>query len=166
MKRRLFRYLALGAVFGIFDFVYLGFLRELPADRLFGADALGRTLQFVVMFGLLNLGIWLIPAALAALYEARRSGSRAKAAAASLTVWVTGIVAYYLAYAAQLALGVPGREEVGLTQIGEPHFWANWASLLRYDVLGGMVEYMLIAVVGGAAIGLVSGAVYLRGKNR
>jgi hypothetical protein len=166
MKRRLFGYLALGALFGAFDFVYLGFLRALPADRLFGAGPLGRSLQLIVTFGVLNLGIWLIPAVPAALYEARRSGSRALAALASLLVWVAGIVAYYLAYGAQFALGVPGREEMALAQIGAPRFWANWGSLLRHDVLGGMIEYMLLAVVGGAVVGLVVGSLSMRRADR
>jgi hypothetical protein len=164
MMRCFAGYVALGALFGVFDFVYLGFLRELPAERLFGASAGGRALQLIVMFGVLNLGIWLIPAIPAALHEARRSGSRARATAASLVVWSAGIVAYYGTYGAAFALGVPGREEMALAQMGSAHFWSNWASLLRYDVLGGIIEYALVAVVGGALVGLAVSSIYIGRK--
>jgi hypothetical protein len=157
-------YIAAGALFGVFDYVYLGFLRELPAERFFGTSPAGRDLQTVVMFGVLNLGIWLIPAIPAALVEVRRSGARWRAAVASLTVWSAGIVGYYLAHGARFALGAPGREELALAHMGAMHFWANWASVLRYDVLGGMIEYGLLAVAGGALVGLAASSVYLGGK--
>ena len=104
----------------------------------------------------------LIPAAL---HEARRSRSRLWAALAGVAVWCAGIVAYYLANAAQLAfLGVAGRPELHISNRAAPHFLDNWLATLQMSILAGMVEWLPVAVLGGAAVGFVAALLYLRSR--
>ncbi|MHB1134569.1 MAG: hypothetical protein ACYC4L_19535 [Chloroflexota bacterium] len=160
MKRRWLVYLAVGALFGAFDFVYLTFLYQDSWRQAFAAA--GEIARWLV-FLFLNVGIWLLPVVPIALYEARRTGSRLLAALASVTVWCAAIVAYYLTNAAQLAFwGLPTRMEMHVSNSGAPEFWANWASVLRGDILGGMVEWLVVAVVGGAVVGFLAGSLFLR----
>ena len=158
MKRRWFIYLLIGILFGAADFVYLGFLYQVPCEQAFGCGPAGEWLAFLV----LNVGIWLVPVVPVALCEVRHSRSRPRSIAASLCVWCAAIVAYYLTNAAQLAFwGLPSREELHVANHGAEHFWRNWASVLRGDVLGGITEWMVVAVVGGGVVGLLVSSIYL-----
>ncbi|NLF65447.1 MAG: hypothetical protein GX579_12705 [Chloroflexi bacterium] len=159
MKRRWLVYLAIGAVFGAFDFYYLGFLYELAGPQvLFASFPAGRFLHWLM----LNLGVWLVPVVPIALYEVRVSRARLRSALASLTAWCAAIVAYYLTNAVQLAfVGVPGRPELHISNRSAPHFWQNWAFVLRRNILAGITEWMMVAVVGGAIVGLAVGSLYL-----
>lgn len=166
MRRRWIIYLGIGALFGVFDFFYLHFLAELPWQQIFGHNSVGQAVRWVVQFLVLNLGIWLVPVIPTALYEARISGSRLRSAIASLVIWCAGIVAYYLTNAAQLwLLGVSGREELHISNRNSPHYWENWANVIRGDVFGGIIEYMTVAIVGGAIVGLLTSAISLRCKK-
>jgi uncharacterized membrane protein len=162
MKRRWLLYLVIGSLFGVLDFFYLHFLAKLPAVEVFGDTRTGQFIRFTVMFLVLSLGLWLVPVIPVVLSEARVSGSRLLSAVAGLTVWCTGILTYYLTNAAQLAVGVTGREELSFASYGSPYFWQDWRSVLLGDILGGMMEYMAIAMVGGALVGLVASSIYLR----
>jgi hypothetical protein len=147
MRRRWIIYLLIGALFGVLDFFYIEWL-----VKLFRGTALT----------MLNLGIWLVPVIPIALYEARCSRSSLRAAAASLATWCAAIVAYYLTNAVQLAfLGVPGRPELHISNRAAPYFWQNWASVFRWDILGGMAEWIIVAIVGGAIVGFAMGWIYL-----
>lgn len=148
MKRRWAGYMAVGIVFGAFDFYYLGYLARFP----------GTIWRFVV----LNLGVWLIPIIPVALYEARRSRSSRHSALAGIVTWCAAIVAYYLANAAHLAfVGVPGRSELHVSSYGSETFWTNWAAVFQGSILGGIMEWMMVAVIGGAIIGFLTGLGYL-----
>jgi len=162
LKRRCIIYLAIGALFGVLDFFYLGFIYGVPWQRVFGSSAVGALAARWVPFVILNIGVWLLPVIPIALCEARRSRSRRRAALASLGTWCAAIVAYYLANAAQLAfLGVPGRAGLHISNCGSAHFWTNWLSVLQGDILGGIVEWTPVAVVGGAVVGFLTGFIYL-----
>ncbi|MHB0858635.1 MAG: hypothetical protein ACYC5M_13850 [Anaerolineae bacterium] len=167
MKRRWVVYVMIGIAFGIFDFIYLGLLSKVPWRQVFGPSRTG-TIGWFVRFVMLNLGIWLVPVVPIALYEARVSGSALRSAVASLVVWSAAIVAYYLTDAAELAFwGVAGREELYIANARSAEFWGNWASVFRGDILGGITEWIMVAIVGGATVGFVVGALYLRtGKAR
>jgi len=149
----------IGIVFGAIDFFYLGFLYELAGPQvLFASFPAGRFLLWLV----LNVGIWLVPVIPIALYEARLSRSRLRSAVASLSTWCAAIVAYYLTNAVQLAfIGLPGRQELHISNHSAPWFWENWASVLRGDILGGITEWIMVAVVGGAIVGFLAASILL-----
>ncbi|MDA8217989.1 MAG: hypothetical protein M0Z94_10270 [Dehalococcoidales bacterium] len=162
MKHRWLVYLAVGTLFGVVDFVYLGFLYPAPSGQSLAyspAGTVGSLLRFLV----LNVGVWLVPVVPLALYESRVSRSRLHPAAVGLAVWCAAIVAYYLTNAAQLAFwGLPTRPELHISNAGSEYFWENWANVLQGDILGGIMEWLIVAVVGGAMVGLLTGSIYLR----
>lgn len=45
-----------------------------------------------------------------------------------------------------------------------PYFWRNWASVLLGDILGGIAEWIIVAVVGGAIVGFLTGSILLHFK--
>ncbi len=162
LRQRWVIYLTIGAVFGALDFFYLGFLYELAGPQvLFASFPAGRLLLWL----LLNVGVWLVPVVPVAVYEARLSRSRLRSAVASLSTWCAAIVAYYLANAVQLAfIGLPARPEMHISNHNAPYFWRNWASVLLGDILGGIAEWIIVAVVGGAIVGLLTGSILLHFK--
>ncbi len=159
MKRRWLAYLLVGALFGAFDFVYLGFLYQVNWRQVPGLA--GASADFLAFF-VLNLGIWLIPVVPVAMYESRLSRSRLRAAAASMLAWCTAIVAYYLTNAGYLFFwGLPTRPELHVSNRDSAHFWVNWASVFQGDILGGIGEWTVVAVVGGTIVGLLVSSVCL-----
>ncbi len=159
MRRRLVIYLTIGTVFGALDFFYLGFLYELAGPQvLFASFPAGRLLLWL----LLNVGVWLVPVVPIAVYEARLSRSGLRSAIASLSTWCAAIIAYYLANAVRLAfIGLPARPEMHISNHNTPYFWRNWASVLRGDILGGITEWVMVAVVGGAIVGSLTASLLL-----
>lgn len=155
MRRRWVIYLMIGTVFGVFDFFYLGAL----AQVFFPFGPAGPIPPFLQV---LNLGIWLIPVVPIALYEARLSRSRLRSAVASLSAWCAAIVAYYFTNAVQLAfLGLPSRQEMHISNHSSPHFWRNWVSEFQGSILGGIAEWIMVAVVGGAIVGFLTASIFL-----
>lgn len=165
MKRYWVTYLAIGILFGIVDFVYLGFLYELDWQPVIGWIPPGQVVRWIG-FIVLNIGIWLVPVVPIALYEARLSRSRLRSAIASLSVWCPAVVAYYFTNAAQLAFwGLPTRQELHISNRASAHFWENWSSVFQGDILGGVTEWIPVAVVGGAIVGFMISSIYLRGAR-
>ena len=48
---------------------------------------------------------------------------------------------------------------------GEPYYWENVKYVLRYDVLGGMDEWLVVAIIGGFVIGFLIGVIYLKTRS-
>lgn len=162
MKRYWVAYLAIGILFGVFDFVYLDVLFKSSWQQVFGWSLPGQVVQWI-RFYVLNIGIWLVPVVPVALYESRLSRSRLRSAVASFSVWCAAIVAYYFTNAAQLAIwGLPSRQEMHISNRGSAHFWENWLGVFQGDILGGIMEWIPIAVVGGAVVGFLTSSIYLR----
>ncbi|MGI6126761.1 MAG: hypothetical protein ACOYEF_07340 [Planifilum sp.] len=152
-QRRWFS-LAIGILFGAFDFYY---------HRLI-SDLTGGTVWFV-----LSLGIWLVPLLPIALHEARTSRSALRSAVAGLLTWCASIVSYYLTNAVHLLLiGRPSRPELHISRHRDSYFWENWRSVLYGEILieGGIFEWIGFAAVGGLAIGWVAGAVFLYRRKK
>ena len=159
MKRRWVIYLIIGIVFGVVDFFYHGFLSSFLGCQQAFTPSLAGEIAWLV----LSIGIWLVPIVPIALYEARISRSRLRSALASLSTWCASIVSYYLTNAAQLAfLGLPGMPELHISNRSDPFFWKNWVSVFWQDIiLGGIAEWIVVAVVGGFIVGFLTSFFYL-----
>ncbi len=158
MKWRWFIYIMIGIVFGVADFFYYGFLSNSIKRASFNASLFEEIAWLV-----LSIGVWLVPIIPIALYESRISLSRLWSALATSSTWCASIVAYYLTNAVQLAfLGLPGRSELHFSNRSTPFFWENWRNVFWYDIiLGGIVEWIMIAVIGGFIIGFLISFFYL-----
>ena len=154
MKKRWFIYIMIGIGFGVFDFYYQGFIQNSFASRLLGE----------ITMVMLILGIWLVPVIPIVLYETKVSQSRVMSALTCSLTWCISIISYYLFNAVQLAfLGFPTRPELHISNHGDPFFWENWKSVLWHDIFwGGIVEWSVVAVVGGLIVGFLVSFVYLR----
>lgn len=158
MKRRCFIYFMVGIVFGMFDFYYHGwFLSKFLKLQQF--SSLGGEMLWLI----LSIGIWLVPIVPVVLYETRVSKSRVRSALASSFTWCTSIIFYYLTNVVQLAfLGIPTRPGLHISNHKDQFFWGNWKNIFWYDIVGGMIEWIGIALVGGFIIGFLISIIYLQ----
>ncbi|WP_075617958.1 hypothetical protein [Paenisporosarcina indica] len=149
MKIRWFIYIITGFIFGVFDFLFHSFI----------SNVLG---QGGVSWRMLTYGVWLVPLIPVAIFEIRISKSKLRAALACSLTWILSIISYYLYMAFQLAfIGVSTRPELHISSQGDPFFWGNWESVFWGVVVGNIVEWSGVAVVGGFIIGFLISFIYL-----
>lgn len=149
MKSRWRIYALVGILFGVFDFYYQNFTQRVEVSSLVRI--------------ILILGVWLAPLIPIILYESKVTRSTWRAALASVFTWCVSVAAYYLTNGVQLAfIGVPGRLELHIPNYSAPHFLSNWLSVFLYDLIGGSLEWLVVAVVGGGTIGFLVSFLYLR----
>ena len=148
LKKRWKIYALIGILFGIFDFFY----QELTAQ--IGDTSLLRTL--------VATGVWLIPAIPVVLCEAKVSQTTWKPALANVLTWVMAVISYYLYMGFKLLIiGQEATQELHISSYQDPYFWSNWKNVFVGDILGGMFEWLIVAVVGGCLVGFVVSAAYL-----
>lgn len=147
MKKRWLMYIIIGVIFGIFDFYYQEFIQELKSP--------------IISRSILCYGIWLVPLLPIALYESKISLSRRNTSIASLLTWSISIISYYMFLAIDLMfIGRESRMEMHISNYLDPYFWSNWKSIFYGQVLGGIIEWILVAVVGGFIIGFLVNFIY------
>ncbi len=106
---------------------------------------------------LLNYGIWLVPVIPVAIYEVKQSHSIRLAALSAVVTWVTALFSYYAYYAfLMMFVGLPNLDHVLFTNRHAPTYWADWWPLFQRVILGQFVEWVGIALVGGAIVGTLS----------
>ena len=153
MKKRWFIYIIIGIGFGVFDFYYQGFIQNSFASSLLGE----------ITRVMLILGIWLVPVIPIVLYETKVSQSRVMSALTCSLTWCISIISYYLFNTVQLAfLGFSTRPELHISNHRDPFFWENWKSVLWHGIFLSIVEWSIVAVVGGLIVGVLVSSVYLR----
>ena len=147
-KNRWFVYALLGIVFGIVDFYYQGLVQGIGNNTL---------LIFMVLV------IWVVIVIPVAINEAKITRSAWKAALASTFTWVLSVISYYLFMMVKLMfIGEPGRPELHITSRTDPYYWDGVKSVMQYDILGGITEWVLVAIIGGTVIGYLIGLIYLK----
>ncbi len=156
MKRRWLFYLLAGILFGVFDFYF-----QIWVNQLFPMGSLGNIGMMIPV-----LGVWLLLVAPIALREANTSRSLWLVAAASAFTWTESVIAYYLFMAIKLFLiGEAARAELHISNRGAPDYWSNVKNIFVYDILGGISEWIIVALVGGSLVGLLIGFLALRPKK-
>jgi hypothetical protein len=156
MNKRWSFYLLAGVLFGIFDFYFQTWINQLFAGTP------GNAAMMVPI-----LGVWLVLVAPIALREAKASRSVWLAAAASAFTWSVSVVAYYLFMGAKLILiGQASRAEMHISNRSDPYYWSNIKNFFVGDLLGGVGEWIIVALVGGCFVGLVVGFLTLRAQKK
>ncbi len=156
MTRRWSFYLLAGVLFGIFDFFF-----QVWIYQLFPVGTLSSTAMLVPI-----LGVWLVLVVPIAWREAKISGSVWLAAASSTFTWSVSVVSYYLFMAVKLILiGQASRAEMHISNRSAPYHWSNIKSFFVGDFLGGVSEWIVVALVGGSLVGLVIGFLALQAKK-
>ncbi len=114
-----------------------------------------------------NYGVWLVPVIPAAVYEVRRSASLGRAALAGALVWALAISSYYAFYTFQLMfVGLPNVGYMLFSNRQSPTYWADWWPLFQRVITDQFIQWIGIAVVGGAIAGAGTAAVYMLASRR
>lgn len=149
MKKRWFIYIIIGVLFGIFDFYYQEFTKEIVTS-------------YVRWFAV-AWGIWLVPIIPIVLYEAKVSGSRLMSALANILTWSVSTISYYLFIVIKLIfIGQATRQELYISNYRDQFYWSNLKSVIWGEVFGGIIDWISVAVVGGFIVGYLVSFIYLR----
>lgn len=148
MKRRWFIYLAVGVLFGVFDFFSQNILEfflpnlHLSTHSLILGQIIGLTLSY---------GLWLVPIVPIILYEAKISHSRILAGLSNSFTWCISVLSYYVTYVVQ-QLSSPS----GDLHISNPFFWSNLQSYASTTL-----EWIIFAAISGFVFGFLVSLIYL-----
>lgn len=145
-RKRWLLYGLIGVLFGLFDFYF----------QLIVQSDSSLVVRVIIIFG-----IWLVPLVPIALYEIKRSRSELKTALACAFTWSIAIIAYYLYMAVELIIiGKDSRPEMHFSNSHDPYYWSNLGQVLGNDMVGGILEWIPLALVGGGLLGLSIGFLY------
>jgi hypothetical protein len=160
-------YIVVGLIFGVLDWYFLDLLASLSKNLALSESLLlgpGYVRILITMaLVIANYGIWLIPVIPAAIYERKRSQSLLRSALAAVTIWSAALLSYYTYYAIQLMfVGLPNLEFMLLSNHRSTAYWTDWWPPFRKMIVGQLAEWILVAVIGGAIVGLLSAVLFNR----
>jgi hypothetical protein len=150
-KNRWLVYALIGLAFGVFDWYYLNLLARFPWGSLGNSP-----IVIPIIIGL-NYGIWLVPVLPVTYYESRQSLSKRNAALSGALCWSCSILSYYIYYTLLLAFwGLPNMDH--LLVLGEKGagFSQEWNMAFQRIILDQVIEWLPVALVGGALMGLIT----------
>lgn len=149
MKKRWYIYIVVGILFGIFDFYYQELTQGIHIS------------SFVVWF-VVAWAVWLIPAIPIVLYETKVSESKKKSVISNVLVWSISVCFYYLYMAIKLIfIGQESMKSFHISNYKDQFYLSNLKSLFLDDVLRGITEWIIIAIVGGIVVGFLISFIYL-----
>jgi hypothetical protein len=145
-------YAVTGLVFGVLDWFYLIWLTFDIRQAL----TLNPTLEKGLLT-LLNFGIWLVPIVPIVIIESRKALNAKGPAYAGMLTWCAAILSYYGYYALLLSFGkLPGTNYLDVLGSKYDGFWHEYWLKLRYLILEQVLEWLPIALIGGAALGILA----------
>ena len=148
---RFLLYAVLGLVFGVLDWFYLEWLAHISWG------SLGNSFLVVPILIGMNYGVWLILILPVTLYEARVAETRVRPMLAGMLTWSCAIFSYYAFYAALLSLGkLPHLEHFNIFAEKDETFWYFYWHMFNGIILGQFLEWIVIALLGGAIIGALA----------
>ena len=151
LNQRFLLYTLIGLVFGMIDWFYLNWLAHISWG------SLGQSILVVPIIIMLNYGIWLVPLIPIVIYEVRHSDKTIYPMLAGALTWCSAMVSYYAYYAIMLSLGKLINLE-HLNIFGEKYetFWPEYWQMFNRIILDQFHEWVIIALIGGAAIGALT----------
>lgn len=149
-RHRFLLYASIGLIFGIIDWFYLEWLAHVSWG------SLGESILVVPIIIGMNFGIWLVPIIPVVIYEAMWAEKIINPMLAGMLTWSCAILSYYAYYAILLSLGKLIHLE-HLNIFGDKYetFWYEYWQMFKGIILGQFLQWILIAVIGGAIIGVV-----------
>ena len=149
--RRFLLYAFIGLIFGIIDWFYLDWLEHISWG------SLGESALVVPIIIVMNYGIWLVPIIPVAIYETMRAETVRYPILAGILTWSCAIFSYYVYYAILLSLGkLIHLEHLNIFGDKTATFWYYYWQMFKGIILGQFLEWIIIAVIGGASIGALS----------
>lgn len=161
MRNRWLIYVVIGLCFGFADWYFLDMLASLGQNKALNESLLltPKYIRVLIVMGLVisNYGVWLIPVIPTAIYEMKRSHSLLRAAISSVVVWISAMVSYYIYYALLLMfVGLPNMDFLLFSNRQSATYWIDWWVPFRRIILDQFVEWIIIAVIAGAIVGIMS----------
>lgn len=150
-KRRFLLYALIGLFFGIIDWFYLNWLAHISWG------GLGESILVVPIIIGMNYGIWLVPIIPVVIYETRHAEKILYPILAGMLTWSCAIFSYYVYYAILLSSGkLIHLEHLNIFGDKTATFWYYYWQMFKGIILGQFLEWIIIAVIGGASIGALS----------
>lgn len=152
MIKRSLVYMLIGLVFGTLDWFYLDWLAN---GVTWGS--LGDSIIVVPIIILMNFGIWLVPIIPVVIYEARQSHKIRNPMWAGVLTWCCAIFAYYAYYSLLLVMGkLEHLEHLNVFSERSETFWFEFWQIFKQIILIQFLEWIIIAIIGGAFIGALA----------
>jgi hypothetical protein len=165
VRRRWLFFIVIGLFFGVIDWYYLDGLSSFLSD--FGSSSnMNNAAPVVQLLGIamiiiLNWGFWLVPVIPAAIYESKHSKSIGLAALSAITVWSFAILSYYGYYTILLLFwGLPNLDFMLFSNRNSPTYWQDWQPIFQRLILNQFFEWIVVALIGGAVVGALTGFVH------
>lgn len=150
-NHRFVLYSALGLVFGILDWFYLNWLAHISWG------SLGQSILVVPIILLMNYGIWLLPIIPVVIFEVRHVDKIIYPMLAGSLTWCCAIFSYYAYYAILLSLGkLIHFERFNIFGDKDETFWYYYWHMFNGIILSQFLEWIIIAIIGGGAIGALT----------
>jgi hypothetical protein len=130
--------------------------------------SLGESAMVVPIIVAMNYGIWLVPIIPVTIYETMRAETIRYPILAGMLTWSCAVLSYYAYYAILLSLGkLIHFERFNIFGDKDETFWYHYWHMFQAIILNQFVEWIGIAVIGGAIVGTLSAYVFnLASKRR
>jgi hypothetical protein len=150
--RRWTLYTLIGLVFGILDWFYLDWLTHDLGRAWMANPALWRVVK-----NILNYGIWLVPILPIVISESRKTPNVKGPAYAGMLTWGAAVLSYYGYYGLLLSLGkLPSWTYLNVFGPKFDGFWLDYWRKLRHIIFEGILQWLPVALVGGALLGILA----------
>ena len=163
LQNRWLTFVLLGLAFGILDWYYLDLLASIGRNESFN-NQMQQSAELVRLIGVvvilaLNYGIRLVPVIPSAVFEYTRTRVLWRAVVSASVVWSAAIFSYYTYYTFLLMFaGLPGMEFMLFANCDLPSYRNDWWVSFQQVILNQFIEWIGVAIVGGAIVGALSAA--------
>ena len=145
-------YTLIGLIFGVLDWYYLNWLTHDLGQALMANPIFWRVVK-----NILNYGIWLVPIIPVVVIESRKAANLKGPAYAGMLTWGAAVFSYYGHYGLLLSLGkLPSWDYLNIFGPKFDGFWIDYWRKLRYIIFEGVLQWLPIALLGGALLGLLA----------
>ena len=145
-------YTLISLVFGALDWYYLNWLTYDLSRSFMATPILWRVLK-----NILSYSIWLAPIIPIVIIESRKAANVKEPAYAGMLTWGAGVLSYYSYYGLLLSLGkLPNWAYLNVFGPNFEGFWIDYWRKLRYWIFEEIFQWLPIAVIGGAFLGVLA----------
>ena len=160
-KNRWLIYILIGLAFGLVDWYFLAFLASITKSQAFLRTPDFVHLPLLLILMVFNFGVWLVPAIPVAIFETKQSHSWLHAAFSAILVWGMALLGYYIYYAFLLMfIGLPNLNFMLYSNHQSTSYWADWWPPFKRLIVDQLIEWIGVAVIGGAIVGIASRYLY------
>lgn len=152
MRKRWLIYIMVGILFGVFDFYYQEYAHILCRSS--------------ISWFFVQWSIWLIPIIPIVLYETKISHVRKNSILTGIMLWSISIFSYYIYFAVnRIFINRSKLNNLYISNHKDSAYFINLKAFLLREVPHEFIQWIGVAIVGGAVIGFLVNFVYLHFKK-